>query len=302
MAEVVDRVVAVVNDDIVLLSELNQSLIPYVKRLNASDYSEQEKDRILYKLKHDSLEALVERRLVDQEVKRHGLSVSDGEVDATIERYKEKQYMTQDALEQALQEDGMTFADYREKVRQELLRPKLINISVKSKVVITDEDIKAFYEANKSLYEGEKQYHLYNILIKKEEFSITASGSDGKDVINGIKSRIDKGEDFKALAQEMSQASNAADGGDLGFFKLETFSPELKEAIVLLHPGEVTDIITTGAGYQIFFLEEIKETPGKPFEEVSDQIHADLYNDLVKKKFQTWLQSIKEKAHIKLML
>lgn len=301
-AGVVDRIVAVVNDDVILLSEMNKILAPYIRRLDASGYPAEQKEQILFKLKQDALDGLVEKRLVDQEVARYGLSVSENEVDATIERYKQAQMMTQEDLEKALKEDGLTFSEYRESVKQELLRPKLINMNVKSKVIVTDEDIKNYYENNKDKYGEETEYHLYNILIRKDTFSLTNTNDPGLEKMNAIRARLDNGEDFKDLAAKVSEAPNRDDSGNLGFFKPESFSDEIKTAIENLSPGSSTKVLNTDAGYQIFYLEEVRKTKGKTFEEVSDQIHMELYNNIVKEKFKNWLKSIRERAHIKLML
>jgi len=301
MAFVVDRIVAVVNNDIITQVDLNKAVLPYMKKIDAASYTEEKKKAIVYKLKQDMLNRMIERKLADQEAKRLHLSVSDQQVDKAIENFKKSQLMTQEDLEKALAQDGLTFKEYRENMRQEILRPKLINFRVKSKVIVTDEDIKEYYEKNTSEFAGTRKYHLYNILIKEDTFSVT--GKNKKlELIESIKTRIDKGEDFKVLAKQYSEAQNASQGGDLGFFDLETFSQQLQEAISKLKKGEHTKVINTSQGYQLFFIEEIQEVGGKTLEQASEEISKKLYNEIAEKKFRSWIESLQDKAHIKILL
>lgn len=289
-AEMVDRIVAIVNDDIITLTELNMALRPYVEKINSAGYTGDQKEKILFKLRTDMLSRMVDRKLTDQEVKKLNMTVTGKEIDAAIERLKQAQRMTQEDLEKALEQDGMTFADYREKMRHEILRPKLINYSVKSKVVVTDGDIKAYYAEHGAEYAGIKKYHLSNILVTDE--AVAAS----------LWANLEKGEDFKSLAKEFSKAPNAPEGGELGSFTLETLSDSLKTAIGGLAQGQYTNVISTDQGLQIFFLDEIVESRTKTLDEVKEEIQKKLYDKIVEEKFNSWLQSLRENSHIKTML
>ncbi|MBF0204930.1 MAG: SurA N-terminal domain-containing protein [Desulfamplus sp.] len=331
-AELIDRIVAVVNNDVITLVELQIALSPYVDKLESSDYTPQKKKEILSQLTGDMLNRMIERKLTDQEAKRIRISVSDKEVDSAIENLKQSQLMSQEELEKALKDDGLSFADYKEKIREEILRPKLINYSIKSKVVITESDIKAYYESHSEEFAGKKKYYLRNILLTASDSasasasaSGSGSGSDSASKSNSntntntdtdtdttgneqkkraeqIKARLDAGEDFKALAKEYSQASNASEGGDLGFFEWETLSDTIKKAIEPLDAGKHTNVISTDQGYQIFYVQEIQNQNVIPMNEVSKAISKKLYDSIVEKKFREWLDSLKEKSHIKIML
>jgi len=301
LADVVDRIVAVVNNDIITQLDLNKATLPYMKKIEAAGYPDDKKQAIVYKLKLDMLNRMIERKLADQEAKRLHLSVSDQEVDRAIENLKQNQLMTQEDLEKALEQDGLTLKEYRENMRQEILRPKLINFSVKSKVIVTDQDVKKYYEKNTTEFSGTKRYHLYNILIKEDPYALTDKNKK-LDLIESIKTKLDTGEDFKNLSKEYSEAPNASQSGDLGFFDLETFSQQLQDAISKLNTGEYTQVINTSQGYQLFFIEEIQETGGKTLEQATKEISEKLYNEIAEKKFRSWIESLQEKSYIKIML
>lgn len=289
-AEVVDRIVAIVNDDIITLIELNKAIRPYAQKIESAGYTGEKKAKILFKLRTDMLSRMVDRKLTDQEVRKLRLTVTDKEVDAAIERLKQAQMMTQEDLDKALEQDGMDFAQYREKIREEILRPKLINYSVKSKVIVTDGEISDYYKAHAADYAGVREYHLFNILVTQEN------------LLDTLRTRLADGDDFKALAREFSEAPNAGDGGDLGVFRMETLSDQLKAAIAGLGMGEHTDVIPTDQGYQIFFLESILAPQGQTLDQVKDEIARKLYDEIVEEKFGSWLDSLREKSYIKTML
>ncbi len=289
-AEVVDRIVAVVNNDIVTLSELNKAVKPFLEKIEAADYPEEKAKQLTYKVKRDMLDRIIERRLIYQETGRLNLRVSVEEVDQAIERFKRDRNMTQEDLEKALAHDGITFDEYRDRIRKDILRTKVINKVIKAKVVVLDREVEAYYNDHKKAFSGEKKYHLRNILM------------EDRDAIESVRKLLDQGLNFAALAQKYSRASNASEGGDLGVFELETFSEKLKQAITHLKKGAYTDVISTDSGYQIFYLEGFEQSGGKTLEQARDEIVEKLYDRKAEKKMKKWIESLKEKAHIKIML
>ncbi len=298
-AEIVDRIVAVVNDDIITLSELNSAIRPYEDKLAASGYSQEKMETMLFNLKQEMLKNLVDRKITDQEVKKLGFTVSEQEVDNAIEQLKRSRMMTQEDLEKALKQEAMTFKAYREKIRQEILRPKLINFSVKSKVIITDNDIKTYYDAHPEMYGGTKKIYLRNILITGGALAV-----DGfvQQKFNNVNGALLSGEPFGEVARRYSQAPNAGDGGKIGLFSLDALSGEIADAVKDLAAGEHSTFIQTDLGYQMFFVETIEEGSEKSLKAVSDEISKKLYDQIVEKKFNTWIEGLREKAHVKQML
>ena len=191
-AEIVDRITAVVNDDIITLSELNKAIKPYEEKLASSGYSQEKIEATLFNMKQEMLNNLVDRKITDQEAKKLGITVSEKEVDNAIEQLKRSRMMTQVELEKALEQEGLTLKAYREKIQEEILRPKLINFSVKSKVIITEEDIKTYYDAHPEIYAGIKKVYLRNILI--------SGGALALDVLIQEKfNEVDDGPDLRSI-------------------------------------------------------------------------------------------------------
>lgn len=289
-AEVVDRIVAIVNDDIVTLVQLEKETAPYIENIESSEYPDEKKQEMMQAINKKILNALVDQSLTHQEAKKYHITVSDVDIDAAVENVKNAKSLTQEEFEKALEQEGLTLKEYRGSVKKQILQGKLINFAVKSKVVITESEIEKFYESNTEKYSGTKKYHLRNILMDNEK------------EIKEIKKKLDQKKDFIFLAKKYSIASNASDGGDLGTFDIYNFSKSIKDSISILNKGEYTDVISTAQGFQIFYIDDIVLEGAKTLQQAYDEIHGTLYNEQVEKKFETWLESLKKKAHIKIML
>ena len=116
-AEIVDRIVAVVNDDIITLSELNQSIKPYEDKIHALGYAEEKERRMVFKVREGLLSQLIDRKIEEQQIKRSNITISEVQIDQTIERVKEKNFFTDEDLRLALAKDGLTMEAYRNKIK-----------------------------------------------------------------------------------------------------------------------------------------------------------------------------------------
>jgi peptidyl-prolyl cis-trans isomerase SurA len=297
-SEVVDRVVAVVNDDIVLLSELNEALAPYYKKIAAAGYSDQQARQMRFKTREEVLSQLVNETLTDQEIKRLGLTVSSAEVDSMLERIKEVNYLTDEELRAALEREGTTLADYRADVEEQLLRTKLVNIEVKSKIVVTEADIKAYYESHQARYQGEPEYHLRNIVLAIPDADAAPAV---RQRMEAIVAEIKAGLSFADAARRYSESVLAEEGGDLGHISLSTLSEEIRSELTGLKAGEFTDIVVTDQGLQLFYIEDLYPATGRSLAEASAEIEDKLYKQIVDDKFDTWLEQLRSQAHIKII-
>jgi peptidyl-prolyl cis-trans isomerase SurA len=300
-AEVVDRIVAVVNDDIITLFELNLSFKPYEEKIRKLGYSTDKEHQMLFKVREDMLNRLIYQKLQDQEVERLKIKIDESEIDQTIERIKEENFYTDEDLRLTLANEGLTMEEYRGQIKEQILRTKLINFNVRSKVVITKEDITSYYKNHPDKYGGKKKYHLYNIIIKVPLFADEREKDKIKARMDEILTELKAGKSFETMAKTYSESSLGAWGGDLGLFRLDELSPQLQNTIKEMKAGEFTPVLDTDQGFQIFFVKEIVETSGKPLEEVSPEIEKILFNEIVEKKFQSWLEELRNQSVIKII-
>jgi peptidyl-prolyl cis-trans isomerase SurA len=300
-AEIVDRIVAVVNDDIITLFELNRAIKPYEDKIHALGYSEEKERRMLFKVREGVLNQLIDKKIEDQQIKRSNIKISEEQIDQTIERIKEKNFFSDEDLRLALAKDGLTIEAYRNKIKEEILRTRLVNFEVKSKIVITEEDIAAYYEKHLDMYGGKQKYHLRNILIIIPTFADENEKLEIRAKIDEILNELNAGESFENMARDYSESSTAPEGGDLGLFELDSLSPQLQKTIKGMKSGEFTPVLETDQGYQIFFLQEILKTPGKSLEDVSPEIQRILFEENADKKYQEWIEGLRKQSAIKII-
>jgi len=299
--EIVDRIVAVVNDEIILLSELNQQLKPYEDQVKVSGYPLEKQRKMLFQIREDMINHLVDEKLTDKEVERLQIQVSEKELDNTIERIKKDKLITDEELIDGLASEGLTMEEYRERIKEQILRSRLVAYQIKSKIVITKEDIDACYKRDIDKYAGEKKYHLSNIIMKVPLSAGESEKLEVKKKMDAILSRLNEGESFADLANAHSESSSTADGGYLGLFKIDALLPQLQEAIKEMKAGEFTPVLDTDQGFQIFYISEIVNVPGKSCEEATPEIEKKLYDEVVNEKFAAWIEELRKKSHIKII-
>ncbi len=299
--EVVDRIVAVVNDEIISLSELNRLLSPYEERIRTLGYTSEQEREMIYKVREDLLNQLIDQKLTAQESDRASITVSEAEIDAALERIKQQSSYTEEDMVTALEQEGSSMAEFREQLREKILRTKLVNQEVRSKIVITDEDIREYYEANQDEYGGEKQYQLRNILLTVPLYADSSEKETVEQRMAAVVEQFEAGKSFSELARQYSESPMAETGGELGSFALTDLTPQLQTALDGLEIGEITPILDTEQGYQVIYVEEIVQNPGRSLEEVTPEIEEKLYNEIVNEKVESWLSELRESAHIKII-
>lgn len=288
-AEVVDRIVAVVNNEIITLSDLNKAILPYKSNIEASQNSSEKKQELIQSLEQDVLQQLIDRSLSSQEAVKYNIEVSEADVDSAMNNFMAANKMDLNGLEAALAADGLTLENYRTNMKGEILQSRLISRAVRSQVIITDSEIKTYYDSHGDAFTGVQKYHLRNILMENE------------DDLAAVEKKIGN-VSFDQLARENSIASNASDGGDLGVFDINNFSEEIKMSLQALGKGDHTSVLYVGQGYQILFVEDILMEGNKTLDQARDQIENILYKEQAEKRFKEWIESLKENAHIKNML
>jgi peptidyl-prolyl cis-trans isomerase SurA len=300
-SEVLDRIVAVVNEDIILLSELNQRMAPYSLRIREQKLDSERERRMLFQIREEMLNRLVDEKLTDQEVQKNDIKISEEEINKTIERIKATNAYTDEELRNFLDREQLTMDQYRDSIKNQILRTRLVNMQVKSKIVITNEEIQDYYDSHPELYGGKLRYRLKNILMRIPAFALDDEKEEVRKKMEQLRSRIEQGEDFSELARIYSQGPTALQGGDIGEFEESMFSPQIQQALKGLEPGEATSVLDTDQGYQLFYVDAIDQLEGIPLETVKDDIHETLFNEVVDKQFLSWLEDLRGRSHIKIV-
>jgi len=298
---IVDRIVAVVNDEIITLYDLNETLKPYEKNIQALGYSPEKVRETLFKLRADLLNKLVDEKLTDQQIKKNNLTISTQEIDMTIERIKENRSYTDEDLRAGLAEQGLTIEEYRENLKKRLLRGKLVTREVKSKIVITGAEIEKYYNEHIEKYAAETKYHLWNIFIRFSQMTDESLKQIAFGKMETVLSQLKQGQAFESLAAEAPDSPQSPQGTDLGLYRLDELSSQLRNVVKDMKAGEYSSIIETDSGYQIIYVQKVLVADSKTFSDVETEIEDVLYNEAIDNRYNTWLGELRKRSHIKII-
>ena len=295
--EVVDRIVALVNDDVVTLSEVEETgkfFFQEVKKTTPpADQPAQMK-----KARDEVLEQLIENKLLEQEIKEKKITVSDRDVDNAVEDIMHSNKLTENELKAALAKEGLTFSAYRQKLRDNLGKMRLINREIKSKIVIQDEDLRTYYQSHLQQFTDPVEIKVQQIFLPIPQLAAAQKIAEIRIEGLGILERARKGEDFSELARKYSKGPEASEGGLLGYFKRREMLPELDEAAFALQPGQISDLLRTPEGFHILRVMEHKGGAPKPFLEVREKIRAIMTQDQAEKKFEAYMKTLRAKSYV----
>ncbi len=307
-AHLVDRVVAVVNDDVITMSEVNEEGEGYFKKIKNQAPPSQVEDA-LSRAREEILGNLIDKKLIAQEAAKNGISVSPDELQAAMQRMLENNRITKETLLVQLEKTGMDFDSYLDNLRNQILQSKLVNYEIRSKIIITDNMILDYYDANYTKHISGGGYY-----IMQMGFVWGKSGQQGsapnqyadkmgaKKRAERVHALVSNGQDFRILAQKFSDLPSASDGGDLGVFQEDEMAPYMRDAILKLEPGAISEIVETPSGYQFFKLLSSKDgqiVVQASFASVKEEIRNKLYDEQLKGQFSEWVKNIKKTAYIK---
>lgn len=308
-AQLVDRVVAVVNDDVITLSEVNDAGQGYFKKITQNAPSAQ-LEEALRRARREVLNNLIDKRLIAQEAQKQGIVISEEEIQAAAEQMIITNKMTREILNDQLAQMGMSYDDYLDTLRNQILQSKLINFEIRSKLIITDDMILDYYDTNYTKHISAGGYYLMQMgFVWGNDTPSNSSAQvqyadkiDAKKRAERVHTLVKNGQDFRSLAKKFSDLPSAADGGDLGVFQKDEMAPYMQDAVLPLNPGEISDVIETPSGYQFFKL--LSSQDGQivvqaSFASVKEEIRLQLYDQQLKERFDEWVTKTKKEAYIK---
>lgn len=300
-ANVVDRSVAIVNEDTITLSEVNELGRSFFKKIT----EETPADRLpetLQQARSTVIDKLIDKKLMVQEAKKLNIQVSDQEVDTALQRVLANNKTTMEQFRKEMTAMGMNEKQYKEELREQILSSKLINHEVRTKVVVTEDKILDYYDANYTEQVGGGGYYLLQIGCLWG--AVTPTQEEAKSKAKKARDLAEDGKDFKELARKYSDLPSAADGGDLGSFQKDEMAPFMRDAVVGLKSGEISPIVEADNGYHFFKLvsgQEGKIVAKVPYESVKEEIREKLSQQAMEARFKDWLKSIRDQAYIKIL-
>jgi peptidyl-prolyl cis-trans isomerase SurA len=298
-SEMVDRIVANVNGEIILYSELQQQVKFMEKQMPGVDISDPAKRS---QAEHEILTQLIRQKLTDAEVQRLKVTVTKPEVEATLKQILDQNHTDLAHLELSLKANGQTIEKFREQIKKDLERNRLLDRVLKSKVLITDQQVDAYLrgESGDSAVITQK-IHLGLILLpigekfgKPEETEKT-----GREILDKLKN----GADFQNMARQYSKGPAAQEGGDIGYMAAEELSPFIAQAIRNLGKGQISGLVRGPGGFyiiKIFDIDSNKVSKSDPA--MREKVRRQIYDQEVNRKFEEWVHDLESKAFIQVSL
>lgn len=293
-AKVLNKVVATVNGEPIMLSDLEHLLQPVYKRY-AQIYSGHELEKRKRYARRQLLDQLIENKIILQVAKEAGVEISEAILEEQLAEVKDK-FGSIEEFEEALKSEGINLEEYKEDFNEQLTVRAMVEKEVISKVKVRPQEMVSYYAQHEDEFIEPEQIRIGHILIRGRDNQEAA-----KKYTRNVYEQLKAGGDFTALAKEYSQGPRAEDGGDLGFIPKGQLKPELEEVIASLKPGEYSKIIETKIGYHIILLKERTPAEEQQLSEVWDSLEDKLFRERVQEYHTEWMDSLKEKAHIKII-
>jgi peptidyl-prolyl cis-trans isomerase SurA len=306
-ANVIDSCVAVVNDDVITLSEVNEAGKPMFQRI-AEEVPPSQLADALKQARKTVIDKLIEKKLLVHKANEMQISVTDKDVDRALNQILKRNNTTLKQFKSELSRLGMSEEQYRENLHDQILGSKLINYEVRSKVVIPESQILDYYDQHYTEQVDTGGFYILQIGITPDEESTPSdpaqADATARKKAERILSLIKGGQDFKQLAKQYSDLPSAVDGGDIGAFQKDEMAAYMRDAVTSLKPGEVSGIVKSPSGYMIFKLLSSQEgeiITKVPYDEVKEEIRNTLYQQEMEKRYDTWMKELRNQAYIKIL-
>ena len=282
---VTDGIAAVVNTEIITVSELQSEMGDEFFRLKAR-YEGDELTERLSRKRHEVLNRMIERKLLVQEARAKNISVSDEEVEQAWEQMRRNPAGFPPAAAQS-----------KAILRDELMARRIRDIEVRRGIVVVPKEIHAYFQEQQQRFTAPGTHHIRQILLlpKLDENRETLKARG-----EVLMSQLKEGRSFEKLAELFSDGSESVMGGDLGFVTKDELLAPLGEALDKLSPGEVSPLIETEIGIHILLLEENRPGITEPFEKVKEAIGNRLFQEKIQESHDTWMSSLKDRAYIEI--
>jgi peptidyl-prolyl cis-trans isomerase SurA len=288
-----DRVVAVVNKEVITWSELYKAMefqaAPQLKKL-----SNEERNKVFKQSEGSLLESLIDMRLQLQEAEKLGFEVTQKEITETIETIQKKYSMTQADFTESLKKEGLSFDEYKKRLSEQILINKVVTHQIRNKITVTDDLIKKYMEEHKEDFTGNEKYKLRQIFFKNNVGAVDTKTVEDRAAL--IIRRLKDGEDFSALARIYSDDSSGKIGGDLGFVSKDLLAKEFVEVLSNMHEGDNSMPFWTEKGLHIIKLDEIVSVQN--MDKIKDDVRKKSTEEQLAERYKSWVKGLREKAYI----
>jgi len=295
-AGVIEEIIAQVNDRAIVLSEYNRTLAAIRQDLSQDSRGLDLEAKFNEKAK-DALRDLIDQQLLVQQAAEVGVN-ADSDVVKRLDQIRiQMKLPSMEALESAVEKQGMNYEDFKQNLRDNLLTQEVISREVGSRIVVSPAEINAYYEQHKKELERPEGAHIQQMLISTDGKSAEELPQLQKKAEEAL-AAAHGGQDFAELARKYSDDATAANGGDAGFFERGTMAPEIETAALSMKKNQISGIIRTKYGLLIFKLLEHIQAGIPPLSEAETSIHERIYYQKIQPALRDYLTKLRQESYI----
>jgi peptidyl-prolyl cis-trans isomerase SurA len=296
-AVLLDRVVAVVNKEVITWSDLYKMMeseaSEQMKTLN-----EEERRKVFKENEAVFLDKLIDMKLQIQEAGKVGIAVSSEDVKEAIEGIKKKYSLTDNALEESLLQEGLTLEGYKKRLSEQILISQFINQQIRNKIVVSEDDVKKYIQAHKEGLPDSEAFRLRQIVFKKPKDEAEKKSVEEKAGI--VIQRVKAGEDFSNLAKEYSEDPSGKIGGETGYIKKTYMAKEFIDVLSQMKTGDASKPFWTERGLHIIKLDE--KVSAQSTAEIKETVRRQLVDEQFLEKYRSYVKGLRDKARIEIRL
>lgn len=290
-AELVDRIVAVVNRKVITASQLQDAERQFAAQSGVTEQTEERRRNVL--------DMLIENELIRQKAEEADILVNDEELNAALYDIKQRNNLLSDEqLKQEILQEGRTWEEFLENIREQIKLAKLVNREVRSQVDISEEEVELYYQTHQNEFDqAAPTVYIRHILLPVKEDAGTADVEAAQELANQLIQQLRAGADFAEMARQYSQHPSAQNGGELGAFKEGELAPPFDIAFTM-ESGEISDPVRSDLGFHIIFVQEKTGGEQATFEKAQTLIRRKLFEQKSNALYQKWIAKLKETAYI----
>lgn len=292
-------IVAKVNDQIITSEDLNTRARIVTQQLKAQQIALPSHDQF----QHRVLDTLINETLELQLAQRAGITVSDSELNDTINHLAADHHLTRQQFEQQLVGQNMSYTEFSTNMRNQLIIQKLQQQLVVSQITINPDEVDAYLRSAAKGPQTQNLYHLEDILVGLSDAPTPAELQAAQQKAEDIVMQARTGTDFRTLAVAESSGQQALQGGDLGWRSLAELPDVFSQQVANMKVGDVIGPIHTPNGYHVLHLLGVRHNTTAPSQQsMRNQLTDMLFHQKVEEKLQTWISQLRAQAYVKVML
>jgi parvulin-like peptidyl-prolyl isomerase len=300
--KIVDQVVAVVDGEVITLSEVDDAMPRYGKAKILDEGNVLDKEIRVRQARKEVLDQLIEEKLLQRVASRFGIKIEEADVDRALERIRLEGFKSDEQMKRDLAAAGFTPEGYRHFLMAQIRRARIIEAIIKPDVSMAEDKLREYYGSHASNYIS-PEVRVSQILIQVPPEATAKDWEAAKKEMEGVLHELKKGATFEKMAALHSDdAASAHSGGDLGFFGKGEMIPMLEEVVFNLKVGEMSGVIQSSQGLHLLKVTDRKPGSIPPYEEVKERVMADYYQEQVTKLYAKWLQDLKAHSNVEIKL